>query len=314
MKKEICLLALLMMLCACVNVHAEKDLLGMYYQNRSSDRETALEYLREAALGGDAYAMYELGMENVEEERHYWLEYAAMGGVTEAMVALYREYRHNSPDTALLFLEDAAQAGNAEAMFELATVYMWGDLEQRANDEKARYWLDKAVEERWEQAWYYIAYAYEHGLYGYPKNEKQAVGWYMMLWDLGEGVYFDGVEMWEYGEGVFNLACMIEAGRGREKDDELAFRLYEEAHDHLWDCKALLKMAAMYAQGRGTTRNTQKAWDILDSLREDAPGYEGDWAYLMGMMYEKGYGVQKNQTLAKAYYEQAQEYGCMLEW
>ena len=25
--------------------------------------------------------------------------------------------------------------------------------------------------------------------------------------------------------------------------------------------------------------------NILDSLREDAPGYEGDWAYLMGMMY-----------------------------
>lgn len=308
-KRMMGMLILAAMLCMVSNVSAQSSDLTLYYQYRNTDHKKAMTHLERAAKQGDPYAMYELGMENSEEERFYWLEYAAMDGVTAAMLQLYREYQDIDLETATLFLEDAAQAGDAEAMFELAKVYMWGNEVRQANNAKAKHWLDKAVEERWEPAWYHAAYAYEHGLYGYERSDKKAVGCYLMLWELG-----GGLDTWEYGEGLFNLACMLEEGRGREKDDEFAFELYAQAHEHLWDCKALLKMAAMYAQGRGTARNTQKAWDILDSLREDAPGYEGDWAYLMGMMYEKGYGVQKNQTLAKAYYAQAQEYGCMLEW
>lgn len=69
----------------------------------------------------------------------------------------------------------------------------------------------------------------------------------------------------------------------------------------------------MYAEGRGTEQDTDKAWEILKAMQEDGEGYDMHWGYVMGKMYENGYGVEKNMEMAEKYYEEARRIELELE-
>lgn len=273
---------------------------------REGKKAQALEIMYALARAGDLNAMYSVGMANVDEERLYWLEYAAMDGHTGAMLALYEEYQYTNEELALHYLKEAAAGGDTDACYLLGELYLFGGMGIEPDYDKARPLIRAAADERDCRAMYYVAYGKEHGLYGYARDEAAAASTYMFLWEIGD------TECWQYGEALDNLGKMYEDGRGVRRDDEMAFELYEQAHQHVMNCGPLLKMARMHAEGRGTKQDVRRAWEILDALRDDAPGYDGDWAYLMGLMYHNGYGTQKNKTLAEAYFEQAQEWGVSL--
>lgn len=317
MKRILVVLLALMLYASCALADIVVEVGGRRMERMDATREynrllregreaQALEIVYALARAGDIYAMYEVGMANEAEERQYWLEYAAMGGHTGAMLALYEEYLYRDQEVALRYLRQAADEGDTDACYLLGEMYLFGDMGLEQDYAQARPLIEAAADVRDSRAMYYVAYGQENGLYGYRKDERSAASKYMLMWELGE------TECWQYGEALDNLGRMYEEGRGVERDDEMAFSLYEQANEYVMTCGPLLKMARMYAEGRGTPQNVRRAWEILDGLRDDAPGYDGDWAYVMGLMYKNGYGTQKNETLSSAYFQQAQEWGISL--
>jgi len=276
------------------------------------DREAEEIMLALNEACGDA-AMNKLAITGKWDERVYWLERAAQEGNGFAMYLLWQEYWDVDNEKAIAYLKQAAEHGIYHAHYELAMGYCSGEIGNRwdkvgfeTDREKGFQLLTLAAEAGVTEAMYHLGRAYEYGSVELPMDKQKAAAWYMQTRERGTCMAM------EHLYAIENLAYMYEAGDDIEPNDELMFQLFHEAKDHpmnhyclysIWDAK-LIKM---YAEGRGTRQDIAKAWEMLHELREDCEGYDIDWTYAMGLMYEKGYGVEKDLELAERYYAEARQ-------
>ncbi|GAA4129264.1 tetratricopeptide repeat protein [Actinomadura keratinilytica] len=144
---------------------AQRGLGHLYAAGKGVERdvEKAAELFRPAALAGDQFAMYNLALLHLREER-----------LAGSM----------SRDELVSLLEGAADKGLAEAATELGNL-----LAKEDRDEEALRWYLRAAHAGYPEAMYVAGCWYRDG-YGTEPDPVQAVRWFLAMLGAGSG---DGV-------------------------------------------------------------------------------------------------------------------------
>lgn len=109
------------------------------------------------------------------------------------------------------------------------------------------------------------------------------------------------LELDSYALNLYQKA--IEA---RNNDDaELSYKMFKESSD-AGNIDALYELAQCYFDGYGVEKDYSTVWDLLNSCLEQK-NYNAH--YLIGLMYEKGLGIEHSISLAKENYEKIIQYG-----
>ena len=144
------------------NVVAENALSFLYFEGVGveQDNTQGLQWLQKAAQSGDTRACLDLGIiylqgqkvtKNMQQAAHY-LTIAANNGDPEAQYNLALIYYNGDGvkqdvKKAAALLENAAQQGYKKAQINVGRIYM-----QALDFEKAKFWLEKNVQEGDQQA------------------------------------------------------------------------------------------------------------------------------------------------------------------
>ncbi len=262
----------------------------MYMQSRvrEYDAERSSAWFAKAAKGlekeaqaGDAKAMTTLsgmygsgyGVTRNKQKSHDWLERAATAGCVDAMAELGARYRYKyygKVDYAkgLMWTQKAADAGNAQAMMDLSAIYRTGlqstqevrhlegeedflnrvDAGYPEKDEaKAKEWLERAAKAGAPWAMVSLGSACEEKEGG-SHDYAQALVWYRKAVDAGEGL------------AASHIARIYEQGLGVPVDKAEALRWYEREALTGRSVGAPLRVAKMYAQGFGGTKDYIKSY------------------------------------------------------
>lgn len=173
-------------------------ILGIMYdygQGVPKDSAKALEWYKEAALGGIAVAQqalggkYFLGQDYQEAAR--WWRLAAANGLAESQYNLGVLYAkglgvQKDYNEAALWYRKAAEQGQAQAQYSLANLYARG-LGVEANYSEAAQWYRKAAEQGLPQAQYNLGVLLENGR-GIESDPQEAIQWYRLAagWGLAQ--------------------------------------------------------------------------------------------------------------------------------
>jgi len=136
---------------------------------------------------------------------------------------------------------------------------------------------------------------------------------YDMLHQLAD-VYKDFQDLADegYGKAYFPLACMFNGGQGISKDDEkhnyyskLAFD-WCFANQTLDDLEVWTDLGLIYEVGRGVGRNDEQA---VFWYRKAAEQGNATAQNTLGSMYENGYGVEQDDYEAMFWFQKSAEQG-----
>ena len=148
------------------------------------------DWLVKAAEQGHLKAAQELVLHpRTRAEKLHWLPVAAEGGMAHAQYQLYRELLRATPEiesnrSAADWLKAAADSGHAEAQFDLGRAYLSFNpvLKLKRNHEMARIWWEKAaIENGFARAFSELAWRYEQGSDGFPRNAQRSIELYQSL-------------------------------------------------------------------------------------------------------------------------------------
>ncbi|MDB4470866.1 hypothetical protein N9063_01130, partial [Deltaproteobacteria bacterium] len=147
------------------------------------------EYLVLAAEQGHLKAAQELFLHpRNREEKLRWLTVAAEGGMAEAQYQLYRELISSASEvesgrSATDWLHTAAQNGQPEAQFELGRAYLSFNpaLNLSKDPELARSWWEQASQNGYGKALKELAWRYEKGADGFPRDAQRAIELYQQI-------------------------------------------------------------------------------------------------------------------------------------
>lgn len=203
----------------------------------------------------------------------------------------------------------AAENGHADAQFKLG-VRLANGLGILRDDWQAVKWYQKAAEQGHSSAQFELGYMLEEGL-GVPKDERKAEEWYRMArkqkYATIAGKFRREYEEAEQGrvEAQFNIALMLQTGRGVAKDERQAFMWYRKAASS-GDVDAQNNLAGMYLNGKGVAKDFEKAhqWFLKATLQNEPFAH-----HALGTMYEAGLGVIKDAKKALDYYQKATKLG-----
>jgi TPR repeat protein len=263
----------------------------------------ALPYCVRAAEQGHAKAQNELGnwyLQGAEgalvadrSKAFSWFLRAASQAYAPAMVSLAHWWEsapesNRDPDQVMKHLRAAAMIGDADAQVALAERLANGLSPGQADPvypvdfEEALILLHKAAKQGHSQAMYFLAL---HLLDGRPfaRDPGGAARWLQKAANLGH----------TGAMGV--LARLHEDGSGVERNLGRAFDLNQQAG-------LRLRVGRAYRDGRGVPANPVLALECFveeAEARVDEPAEVLPW---LGMMFESGQGVAKDETVARALY------------
>ena len=153
--------------------------------------------LRNAALGGDPSAAYEVAMRHLEgrgvpqslEDAARWLERSARAGLAPAQFQLGSLYEKGQGvkknlDTAQRLYQAAAQKGNAKAMHNLAVLHAEG-AQGKPDYKTAAQWFRKAADRGIADSQYNLGILYARGI-GVEQNLPEAYKWFSLAGAQGD--------------------------------------------------------------------------------------------------------------------------------
>lgn len=153
--------------------------------------------LREAALGGDANAEYEIGLRYLDgrgipqntAEAVRWLERAANAGVVPAQFRLGGLFEKGlgvkkNLETARKLYVSAAEKGNAKAMHNLAVLYAEG-IDGKPDYKTAAIWFRKAAEHGTADSQHNLGILYARGV-GLEQNLAESYKWFALAANQGD--------------------------------------------------------------------------------------------------------------------------------
>ncbi len=313
------------------------------YQKK--DFSTSLAYFVKAANAGDKDAMmmvaaqYAKGEGVTKDSVNYvlWLTRAAKAGNDKAMYNLgfmYDNGRYLSKDSAkaLLWYTVGAEAGNTDCENNLGVKYSKGRWVTK-DYAMAMQLLTKAAEAGNAFAMVNLAEMYEYGR-GIPQSYSTAYDWYKKAYNK------DGSP-----NGAYHIAIFYEEGKaGLPKDERAAMEWYQKANRSGTHTGAIQHIGQLYQFGLGVTADTAEAirWYTRaatngngfglyylgrmekDYLRASKLFQAADRAFVdqinrtlndtesmrgMAVLYENGYGVPKNLSIAITLYRKAADWG-----
>ena len=194
---------------------------------------------------------YDLCIKAAKSEQHYALNILAR-------MYLNGYYVSQNEKTAFEYYERSAVAGNLVGRYKTSQYYKEGKIVPK-DDEKYRYWLEKAVLNGYgnEDATMELCKCYMKGIGG-PINESGA---YILYSQLVKKENPSMLAWIEYAD------CLME-GKGVSKNEYLAVNAYEKASE----------MGSIYAKavlgecaylGKGMSRDIEKASKIYSEIVED---------------------------------------------
>lgn len=308
--------------------------LGSLYESEA-DYSLAINWYQKAADCGNDEAMKNLGMmysygkgveENDDMARKWWTK-AADAGNTAAMSFLGLIYElgtgvNQNLHTAIDWYTKGAQLGNADCMNSLGNIYR-----KQENYLLAMEWYTKAVntEDENSDAMNSLGLMYYNGE-GVSEDEETAKKWFIRaaennninaINNLGwlykqDEDYVQSVYWYQKSaqkgneEGMFELGCAYDFGRGLNQNKNEAFRWYEKAAEQGHN-QAMGYLGYAYKNGEGTEQDYRQAfyW-YVEATKND----ENDFAMKeVADMYRNGEGVGKSDEMAFAWYKKAADKG-----
>ncbi len=196
----------------------------------------------------------------------------------------------DTSDPVIAALRDAAAGGDADSQYALALRYLRGEGLPR-DPRQALVWFRRAAAQGHAAAQRQIGNAHARGGAGLAQSWSEAARWYRMAAQNGDIL------------AAFNLARLLERGRGVERDATEAVRWYRKAAE-AGLAKAQTNLGILLYRGDGAPRDLEAALRLfLEAARRgDAIG-----AYNAGVMVEKGRGTEADAKRALALYRQAAE-------
>ena len=225
-----------------------------------------------------------------------------------------------------------ANSGDAHAQANLvglySTIATWLDEHGAEDDYKeALYWAKKSAEQKCVEGIYELALCYEHGR-GTTKDSSKAA------------VVYRKAALQGHAPSQWNLACLYMNGDGIEQDKKLAIEWATKAAKQDYDLalEGLTKM--QYGKESGTTEDSANIMieltrDKAESGEPEAQAYLAlalldkdnqyeealEWAersakqdnatglYVLGLIFEHGAGIQKDEEKAFFYFEKSAQKG-----
>lgn len=152
-------------------------------------KRSALEWWRKAASTGNRESQFTLGQtlwfsedrQDYRDEAFQWIKRAAKAGHSEAAYFLGAQYATGEDlpkdlTNAVYWYRQAARHGNAEAKYNLGLMFCTGEG-VRKNLVQGRKFLTEAAEEGDILAQNLLVDAYNNGLFGFPRDARQANLW-----------------------------------------------------------------------------------------------------------------------------------------
>lgn len=196
-------------------------------------------------------------------------------------------------DKAIEWLSMAAEENQPEALKELADIYLFMDLPAYMNYPLGIDCLKRAADAGNLPSLYNLAFAYNRGNYGLEKDLPKAIDYMRKAADAGmaDALYPLGTFYEQNGEcaraaeayqkavdtgdayAAYSLGELYREGKGVARDASKAVSLYLQAARGQDDnaVSALLRLAAAYIGGEGTSRNLLKASECLDKAKAINP-------------------------------------------
>ncbi|PQJ81863.1 serine/threonine-protein kinase [Polaribacter glomeratus] len=190
----------------------------------------------------------------------------------------------------------AANQGYARSEFRLGYIYNLGDYGVSANKEEAIKWYLKAANQGDEQAIEYLADQYKD-----KKDYVNALKWYKKLADNGNGFI------------MLKIADMYYSGQGVSKDYFEAYNWFLKIDGYKQSVNNGLGLLFYYGYG-SFKQDYSKAYKYFKIaacegcprptyIRDDVSVGDKESLFILGQMFEKGYGVSKNMDEAIRYYK-----------
>lgn len=227
---------------------------------------------------------------------------------------------------ALYWYEKAASQGRDIACYMAYVLYVEG-MGTKRDLNKAEKWARKLVEMDREEGYLLLGALYDKGA-GSRRNYAKAAEYYSKA-DRGRS---------DIG-GTYRLGMFYLEGKGVTADKKKGLRYLEEAADNQ-DIHAAFQLGMMYYEGKDVEQDDKKAFYYFEEatyqrssgmfnfgpdlfgeaylpgqeytrgvgrLMDKDPNVHAEAYYMMGLMAERGRGVEKNRHLAMKYYESAIE-------
>jgi TPR repeat protein len=231
-------------------------------------------------------------------------------GDAGAQLALGRAYQDGNgvpknEELAATWYRKAAEQGNAAAQNNLGIMYRTGSGVEKSKEEAVN-WYRKAVRQDYASAMFNLGTAYYNGD-GVRSDEFRAYDWFLLAQEAGSSSAADAVKRTseEIGQKASSDA-LLEVGGMREKGDEVpqnlaeAAKWYRRAADQK-DPRAMLKLASLLVNGVGVPKDYVQAFQLCHSAaKEYAPGQ-----YCVGLLYQRGLGVQQDAAEAAKWYQKS---------
>lgn len=193
---------------------------------------------------------------------------------------------------AIRQLELVAEEGHAPSQYELGRLHVAGRLVPR-DPVKALALFRRAAEQGHGPAQTQVGHAFLLGLGGLASDPAQAVAWYEKAAAQGDP------------EAMFDLARLLEAGRGVEPAPRRAAVLYERAAALGWT-RARAHLGIMHIEGRGVPRDLAKGQELLAAAaRQEDPVA----LYRLALLRDSGVGGGRDPMAARRLLAHAADLG-----
>src|SRR5690606_10238927 len=272
-------------------------------QGVSKSYNQAINWYEKGIVENDSFCMRALGYmfqhgygvsKNPEKAMDYY-QMAINHGNTMAYGDLGEMYKTNGNiNEAISYFQKGIAENDAYSLFSMGLLYFEG--KETAQDYVSAFeYFEKAAGFNSLEAYSFLAQMYEEGL-GTDKNIKKAIETYEYLAKKG---YVDAMRYlgYLYSGTTENV----------KKDIEKAKHWYSEGIMRK-DPGSAVNMAHLYKTGDGVEKNYQLAVNILYKSLEFNSEFNPRAYYHLGTLFlEGGYGIEKNENLAKQYLEKSCE-------
>lgn len=223
------------------------------------------------------------GVKKDEVKAFNLFQKVAESGKPDAMYFMGMMYLHGEGTQQVVYkginwLEKSAELGNVDAMKTLGDIYRNGDFDVTADATVAFKWYKKAAEAGDAKAMKVVGIMYDSGE-GVAQNENQAMEWYKKAADLGNTI------------AMLNLAYNYEFAKN---DRDTAKKYLKKAVD-LGEKRALKYLGDLYRKSgdySDSQADYQTAWRYYTQSANEG---NVDAMYNLGVMYDEGHGVAKNE-------------------
>jgi TPR repeat protein len=235
------------------------------------------------------------GVPKDDQQAIAWYRKAAEQNYAPAQSNLGAMYQNGQGDRkdeqqAIAWYRKAAEQNYAPAQSNLGVMYQNGQGVRR-DDQQAIAWYRKAAEQNYAPAQNNLGAMYQYGQ-GVPKDEQQAIAWYRKAAEQN------------YALAQNNLGFMYQYGRGVRKDEQQAIAWYRKAADQ--GLALALNNLDEDAEAAVNRNDFATAIRIMRPLADQGNARA---QRLLGMMYNAGWGVPKDDAEAVKWFRRAANQG-----